>query len=238
MTIARDQPEITVRDLTVGYTREPVLRGLSATFPSGRMTAVVGPNGSGKSTLLGVIAGVLRPAAGSVERAADREPAFVPQRSAVSDSLPISVRDAVSMGRWAHRGPWRRLTAQDRAVVEKCLAGLELLPVAARRLGSLSGGQRQRALLAQGLAQESGLLLLDEPGSGLDAEARRLISAALENAKAQGTTVVQVTHDFAEAMRADHCLVLNDGRLIAAGAPGAVLTPRVLEEVWGIRSLS
>ncbi|MEV0081885.1 zinc ABC transporter ATP-binding protein AztA [Saccharopolyspora sp. NPDC050642] len=236
MTITSDQPEITVRDLTVGYTREPVLRGFSATFPRGRMTAVVGPNGSGKSTLLGVLAGVLRPAAGSVER--DREPAFVAQRSAVSDSLPISVRDTVSMGRWAHRGPWRRLTAHDRAVVEECLAGLELLPVAARRLGSLSGGQRQRALLAQGLAQESGLLLLDEPGSGLDAEARRLISAALENTKAQGTTVVQVTHDFAEAMRADHCLVLDGGKLVAAGAPGAVLTPRVLEEVWGIRPLS
>ncbi|GAA2804476.1 zinc ABC transporter ATP-binding protein AztA [Saccharopolyspora taberi] len=232
-----DQPEITIRDLTVGYGREPVLHGLSATFPRGRMTAVVGPNGSGKSTLLGVIAGVLRPAAGSVERATSSSPAFVAQRSAVSDSLPISVRDTVSMGRWAHRGPWRRLTAQDRAVVEECMARLELLPLAARRLGSLSGGQRQRALLAQGLAQESELLLLDEPGAGLDAEARRLITEALENTKALGTTVVQVTHDFAEAMRADHCLVLHDGQLTAAGAPGDVLTPQVLEKVWGIRSL-
>ncbi|MER7082687.1 zinc/manganese transport system ATP-binding protein [Saccharopolyspora kobensis] len=237
MTITSDRTEITIRDVTVGYTREPVLRGLSAALPRGRTTAVVGPNGSGKSTLLSAIAGVLRPAAGAVEGVSGQRPAFVAQRSAVSDSLPISVRDTVSMGRWAHRGPWRRLTAHDRAVVEECLARLELRPLATRRLGSLSGGQRQRALLAQGLAQESGLLLLDEPGTGLDAEARELIAEALEQAKARGTTVVQVTHDFTEARRADHCLVLSAGRLIAEGPPDDVLTPQVLQEVWGIRPL-
>ncbi|MDA3642472.1 metal ABC transporter ATP-binding protein [Saccharopolyspora indica] len=235
MTIASDRTEITIRGLTVGYTREPVLRGLSAKLPRGRTTAIIGPNGSGKSTLLSAIAGVLRPAAGTVEGMTGQRPAFVAQRSAVSDSLPISVRDTVTMGRWAHRGPWRRLTAHDRAVVEECLARLELRPLAARRLGSLSGGQRQRALLAQGLAQESGLLLLDEPATGLDAEARRLIADALEHAKTRGTTVVQVTHDFTEAERADHCLVLSTGRLITEGAPDDVLTPQVLQDVWGIR---
>ncbi|MER5388037.1 zinc ABC transporter ATP-binding protein AztA [Saccharopolyspora sp. NPDC002686] len=234
MTIASDQAEITIHDLTVGYTREPVLHGLSTALPRGRTTAILGPNGSGKSTLLSAIAGVLRPAAGSIDRATSRPPAFVAQRSAVSDALPISVRDTVSMGRWAHRGPWRRLTSHDRAVVEECLACLELLPLATRRLGSLSGGQRQRALLAQGLAQESDLLLLDEPSSGLDAEAQRLITDVLESTKARGTTVVQVTHDFTEALRADHCLVLNAGRLAAAGTPDDVLTPQMLQEVWGI----
>lgn len=234
MTIASDQTKITIRDLTVGYTREPVLRGLSAELPRGRTTAIVGPNGSGKSTLLSAVAGVLRPAAGTVEGMTGQRPAFVAQRSAVSDSLPISVRDTVSMGRWAHCGPWRRLTSHDRAVVEKCMARLELLPLATRRLGSLSGGQRQRALLAQGLAQESGLLLLDEPAAGLDAEARRLIAEALEHAKASGTTVVQVTHDFTEARCADHCLVLSTGRLIATGTPDDALTPHVLQEVWGL----
>lgn len=216
---------VTMRGLTAGYRRRMVLHEVTAHVPGAAVTAVVGRNGSGKSTLLGVLAGVIRPAAGSVERASGRRPGIVVQRSAVSDALPITVRETVAMGRWAHRGPWRRLSKADWAVVDACLARLDLLDLAGRPLGELSGGQRQRALVAQGLAQEPDLLLLDEPATGLDLAAQRLIADVMTELAATGVTVVHATHHLEAAARADHCLLLEAGRLIAAGSPGDVLTP-------------
>jgi zinc/manganese transport system ATP-binding protein len=211
---------LVARDLVAGH-GHPALHGIHARIPRARVTAVVGPNGAGKSTLLDVLAGVLAPTAGSVERIVGQSPAYVVQRSAAPDTLPITVRAAVAMGRWASRGPWRRLTAHDRAVIEDCLRRLDVEDLADRPLGALSGGQRQRVLVAQGLAQESDLLLLDEPAAGLDAQARRLIDEALARAAADGVTVVQVTHDTDVAARADHRLVLRDGRLVGDGSPSA-----------------
>ncbi|MDT0308619.1 zinc ABC transporter ATP-binding protein AztA [Streptomyces sp. DSM 44917] len=229
--------EITVRDLRAGYGRHspPALGGLTARVPRGALTALVGPNGSGKSTLLGVLAGVIRPASGTVERRPGAgRPAFVVQRSAASDALPLTVREAVAMGRWARRGPWRPLTRRDRAAVDACLERLGIRELAGRQLGAVSGGQRQRALVAQGLAQESGLLLLDEPAAGLDRPAQDRIRAVLAESTAAGTTVVQATHDLDEALAADHCLLLAGGRLLAEGPPAAVLTPAALDRAWAV----
>ncbi|MEO3886450.1 zinc ABC transporter ATP-binding protein AztA [Nonomuraea sp. B5E05] len=223
---------IAIHDVVAGFGRRTVLHGISAALPASAVTAVVGPNGSGKSTLLGVLAGVIRPARGRIERDR-RRPGYVAQRSAVPDALPLTVRDAVAMGRWALRGPWRRLTAADWAVVDACMSRLGILDLAGRQLGALSGGQRQRALVAQGLAQEPGLLLLDEPATGLDVEAGRLIGVVVDEESAGGVTVVHVTHDLAAAMKAGHCLLLDGGRLVAQGSPGEVLTPRALREVFG-----
>jgi zinc/manganese transport system ATP-binding protein len=209
---------LVVRDLVAGHGR-PALHGIHARVPRARVTAVVGPNGAGKSTLLDVLAGVLTPIAGGVERIVGRSPAYVVQRSAAPDTLPITVRATVAMGRWASRGPWRRLTAQDRAAVEDCMRQLDVQDLADRPLGRLSGGQRQRVLVAQGLAQESDLLLLDEPAAGLDPQARRCIDDVLARAAADGVTVVAVTHDPDAAARADHCLQLRDGRLVGEGVP-------------------
>jgi zinc/manganese transport system ATP-binding protein len=214
---------VTISDLEVRYARRVVLSGLTMVAPRARVTAIVGPNGSGKSTLLGAIAGVVAPAAGSIER--PNGPAFVVQRSAVSDTLPITVRETVAMGRWAHRGAWRRLSGGDRAIVEDCLARLDIVDLADRTLGTLSGGERQRALVAQGLAQQSDLLLLDEPATGLDAAADRRIAEAIDDAAAGGVTVVLATHDLAAAGRADHCVLLEEGRLVAQGPPESVLGP-------------
>lgn len=216
---------VAVRDLSVSYARQAVLSGLTVLAPLARVTAVVGPNGSGKSTLLGAIAGVVTPSAGTVERPSRRRPAFVVQRSAVSDTLPVTVRDTVAMGRWAHRGAWRRLSRADWAMVEDCMARLDILDLAGRTLGTLSGGERQRALVAQGLAQESDLLLLDEPATGLDVAADRRIAETIDDAAARGVTVVLATHDLAAARRADHCVLLKEGRLLAQGHPDAVLSP-------------
>ncbi|NKZ00934.1 zinc ABC transporter ATP-binding protein AztA [Nocardiopsis alborubida] len=202
-----------------GYGREDVLRGIDAAVPRGAVTALVGPNGSGKSTLLGLMAGTVAVRRGGVRASSPTRPAFVVQRSAVPDALPVTVREAVSMGRWAHRGFWRPLTRRDRAVVAECLDRLDVADLADRRLGELSGGQRQRVLIAQGLAQEADLLLLDEPSAGLDHRAREYVRRVLERARADGVTVVHATHAPDEAFDADHCLVLADGRIAASGPP-------------------
>ncbi|WP_431040344.1 zinc ABC transporter ATP-binding protein AztA [Streptomyces sp. P9-1] len=215
-----------------GYPGRPVLRDINAQIPKAASTVLVGPNGSGKSTLLGVLAGVIRPTSGDLHRTGDRPPAFVPQRGAVGDALPLTVRQTVEMGRWGDRGPWRRLTRQDHATVDAALDRLEIRDLAARQLGELSGGQRQRALIAQGLAQESDLLILDEPTTALDPESRERIGTLLTALVADGVTVVQATHDLTVARAADACLLLQDGRLVGQGHPDQVLTTSALARVW------
>ncbi|MFJ8935100.1 zinc ABC transporter ATP-binding protein AztA [Streptomyces sp. NPDC102365] len=219
-------------DLYAGYPGHPVLSQLSGEITRLTMTALVGPNGSGKSTLLGVLAGVIHPTSGELHYAGDRQPAYVPQRGAVGDSLPLTVRQTVEMGCWGRRGPWRRLNRRDRTVVDAALDRLGVGDLAARQLGELSGGQRQRALIAQGLAQESDLLLLDEPTSGLDPEARERIEELLTALVADGVTVVQATHDLEAARRANACLLLQAGRLAGQGHPEEVLTTSALARIW------
>ncbi|MEV8319785.1 zinc ABC transporter ATP-binding protein AztA [Streptomyces sp. NPDC059900] len=225
-------PHVRLTGLCAGYPGRPVLHQLSAEIPGLAITALVGPNGSGKSTLLGALAGVIRPTSGELLRTGDLPPAFVPQRGAVGDTLPLTVRQTVQMGRWGERGPWRRLTRRDRAAVDTALDRLGIADLAARQLGELSGGQRQRALIAQGLAQESDLLLLDEPTTGLDPEARERIGALLTALVADGVTVVQATHDLEAARAADACLLLQDGRLAGQGHPDHVLTTSALARIW------
>jgi zinc/manganese transport system ATP-binding protein len=218
-------------ELSAGYPGRPVLHQLDAAIPALAITALVGPNGSGKSTLLGVLAGVIQPTSGRLHHLGNRPPAFVPQRSAVADALPLTVRQTVEMGRWGDRGPWRRLSRQDHATVDQSMERLGITDLATRQLGELSGGQRQRALIAQGLAQESDLLLLDEPTTGLDPEARDRIAALLTELVADGRTVVQATHDLEAARSADFCLLLRDGRLAAQGNPERLLTASTLAQI-------
>lgn len=225
-------PRVRFTGLSAGYPGRPVLHELDAEIPALALTALVGPNGSGKSTLLGVLAGVIRPTSGQLHHAGDRPPAFVPQRGAVGDALPLTVRQTVEMGRWGERGPWRRLTRQDRAIVDAAMERLGITDLASRQLGELSGGQRQRALIAQGLTQESDLLLLDEPTTGLDPEARERIAELLTELVADGVTVVQATHDLQAARSADTCLLLHDGHLVGQGNPEQLLTATTLARVW------
>ncbi|MFB6722925.1 zinc ABC transporter ATP-binding protein AztA [Kribbella sp. NPDC056345] len=224
--------QVTLSAVAAGYPGRPVLSGFAAQIPAFSTTAVVGANGSGKSTLLGVLAGVIPVTAGTVVHRTKERPAFVVQRSAIADTFPLTVRETVSMGRWGHRGLWRRLTARDRAVVDSWMERLGIADLAGRQLGELSGGQRQRALVAQGLAQEADLLLLDEPTTGLDASARQAITDVLDEVTANGVTVVQATHDLAAARRTGHCVLLHDGQLLSEGPPSDVLTDNALNRVW------
>jgi zinc/manganese transport system ATP-binding protein len=195
-----------------------VLHDVTASIPAGQITAVTGHNGSGKSTLLGVLAGAHPPSSGTLRRRHSGRVALVVQRSEVPDALPVTVRQTVAMGRWAHRGAWRPLTRNDRSIVENCMDRLGVTGLAGRRLSTLSGGQRQRVLLAQGLAQRSDLLLLDEPATGLDAEAKDRIAALLAEERARGVTVVLATQDPEDAATADHRIALSNGRLLGDAA--------------------
>ncbi|MEU9351969.1 zinc ABC transporter ATP-binding protein AztA [Streptomyces griseoloalbus] len=225
-------PRVRFTGLSAGYPGRPVLHQLAAAIPAFAVTALVGPNGSGKSTLLGVLAGVIHPTAGELHHDGDRPPAFVPQRGAVGDTLPLTVRQTVEMGRWSDRGPWRRLTRRDHTLVDTAMERLGIAHLAARQLGELSGGQRQRTLIAQGLTQESDLLLLDEPTTGLDPEAREQIATLLTELVTDGVTVVHATHDLEAARSADACLLLRDGRLVEQGHPEQVINPSTLARIW------
>ncbi|MDX3064050.1 MULTISPECIES: zinc ABC transporter ATP-binding protein AztA [Streptomyces] len=226
------QRQVGLEGVSAGYANRAVLEQLTLHIPAFTTTAVVGPNGSGKSTLLGVIAGVIRATAGEVEHRTAGRVAFVTQRSKAADVLPLTVRDAVAMGRWGRRGLWRRLSRRDWEVVETSMGRLGIASLAHRQLGELSGGQRQRALIAQGLAQEADLLLLDEPTTGLDATAQRLIADVLAEVTEEGVTVVQATHDLGVARSAGHLLLLQEGRLWGEGDPREVLTDDVIDAVW------
>ncbi|MBE3000584.1 metal ABC transporter ATP-binding protein [Nocardiopsis sp. HNM0947] len=196
-----------------GHDGADVLCGVSAQIRAGTVTALVGDNGSGKSTLLGVLAGTHPLRSGRVEHRGSHRPAFVPQRSAVPDALPLTVVQTVRMGRWARRGAWRRLRREDHGAVAHCLDRLGVADLAGRPLHALSGGQRQRVLVAQGLAQEADLLLLDEPSTGLDTEARAAIAQVLAEERDRGCAVVVATHSADEARGADRVLRLHDGHL-------------------------
>jgi zinc/manganese transport system ATP-binding protein len=206
---------IELQNISVDHGGIRALNSVSVSIAAGEITALAGQNGSGKSTLLGVIAGTQAHRGSAVRRPGARI-AFVVQRSAVPQTLPLTVRDVVSMGRWALRAPWRPLTRTDREIVADSVAALGLQALERRPLHELSGGQRQRALVAQGLAQRAEILLLDEPAAALDDEARVLIDAAIAREARRGVAVVHVTHDQAVIAAADRVIRLDAGEIVPA----------------------
>ncbi|HET6736058.1 zinc ABC transporter ATP-binding protein AztA [Mycobacterium sp.] len=214
---------INLEQVTFGYNGFRVFTDLTLALPAAATTAVVGPNGCGKSTLLELIAGVAAPEDGIVELGG-REVALAVQRSQVGDAFPITVAEAVAMGRWRRLGLLRRASRSDRDIVDYWITELGLEELRHRRLGDLSGGQRQRILLAQVFAQQAPVVLLDEPTTALDADAADRVARQLRRLAASGTTIVAATHDFGFAGRFDHCVLLGGGRVVAAGLPVDVLT--------------
>jgi len=212
------------------------------TIPRAATTAVIGPNGSGKSTVLDAVAGLLRPLRGEVLVFGDlpvrqrRRVAYVSQTSTVAERLPITVREVVTMGRYALRGVLGRLQAEDHRRVDAALDRLGLGHLGRRRLDELSGGQRQRVFVAQALVQDADLILLDEPVTGLDVVSRHTILDVMAEEVARGATVVLSTHDIDEARAADQ-VVLLAGVVVAAGPPAEVLRADLLAEAFGARVL-
>ena len=229
----------TAIDLVLAYGTRPALAGATFELPVGASVALIGPNGSGKSTLLRALAGLTEPRSGSLSvpaRATRGAVALVLQTTAVDRTLPVTVREAVTMARYATRGPFGRLRPDDRRAVTGALARMDVADLAGRQLHELSGGQRQRVLVAQGLAQEADVLLLDEPVTGLDVVSRELILDAVTAERAAGRTVVVSTHDLDDARRADLVMLLAN-RVVAFGPPDAVLTDEPLSAAYGGRVL-
>lgn len=225
---------IAIERLEVRYGSRRALRDVDLVVPCGSSVAVVGPNGSGKSTLLAAVAGAVRAHAGSVW-VDDPRPALVLQATEVDESLPITVRETVSLARYTHLGLFRRFRTVDHDAVERAMDRLAISDLADRQLHDLSGGQRQRTLVAQGLAQESRLLLLDEPSSSLDARSRHIIRAIIDDEVANGRTLVLATHDLDDAAACDRVLLL-DTTPIAYGTPSSALSEHHLRSAFGDRA--
>jgi len=222
---------VTTRDLEVHHGRTVALRATTLSVPGGSTCAVIGPNGAGKSTLLRAIAGLERPVRGVVDTGG-ADVALVLQSTDVDRSVPITVRDAVRMARYATLGLFRRFGPRDRDAVDRAIARLDLVELADRQLHELSGGQRQRALVAQGLAQEAGVLLLDEPVAGLDVVSREAILAAVQEERAAGRAVLMTTHDLDDAGGCDQVLLLATAP-VALGRPEDVLHAEALRRAFG-----
>lgn len=234
-----------VRSLSAGYRRRTVVSEVSATVDAGGWLGIIGPNGSGKSTLLKAIAGLVRhqgrvlvdgrPLAELHRRARARLIGYAPQ----IPQLPVglTVTDYVLLGRTPHLGPLGKESPEDLRVVAGVLERLDLSRLADRQLATLSGGERQRAVLARALAQRAGVLLLDEPTTGLDVgHAQALLDLVDELRQELGTTVVMTLHDLTLAAQyAERLLLLDKGRVRAEGSPAEVLTPDILADRYTAR---
>lgn len=239
---------LTAQGLAYAYRGEiTALRGVGMSLEAGELCAVLGPNGSGKSTLVKLLGGLLSPDAGQVflgdldlasltSRERARQIAVVPQ---VLDTLPeLRVDDFVMGGRYAHLGMWRGVGPADRCAVDDALQLADVGDLGDRLVVELSGGQRQRVLVARALAQESEILLCDEPTASLDPEHQLSVLELLQNCCQRGKSVVFVTHDLNLASQfGDRALLLNDGVAVAEGAVADVLCQEILAPIYGQRLL-
>ena len=220
-------------DLVVRFGPVTAIDRSSFAVPTGSVVAIIGPNGSGKSTLLNVVAGLVEPSEGTVLVRAPRDRiSYVMQSTKVNETLPVTVREVVTMGRYASAGVFGRLGRDDRQAVEDSMERMGLTDLAARHLHDLSGGQRQRVFVAQGLAQDHDILLLDEPLTGIDLTTAQSIDDAIHDERRDGCTVMMTTHDLSEAETADFVLLLS-GRVVAAGPPEEVLSGTNLIDAYG-----
>lgn len=220
-----------VSGLSGGYaTGAPVLRDVSFALEGGSIAAILGPNGGGKTTLFRALLGELAVREGVVELPG--RCAYVPQTDRTRLDFPLSALDVVLMGAYARTAPWRRISRQDRARGRSLLDRVGLGDSQRTRFGALSGGQRQRVLIARALLQDTAVLLLDEPLTGIDAASVARIEALFAELRDEGRTLLVATHDVDHARGWDAVLCLN-GRQVAFGVPAEVLDAGVLEATYG-----
>ncbi|MFN8186628.1 MAG: metal ABC transporter ATP-binding protein [Gaiellales bacterium] len=232
-------PVVQARAAAVGYDGEPVVEGVDLELPPGTTLALVGTNGSGKSTLLRSLAGLLPLVGGELAVLGGRpgtspaEVGYLGQFRPHGLLLPIRSEDVVRMGRFAGKGLLGRIGPEDHAAVSTALARMSVSDLAHRPLRDLSGGQQQRVAIAQTLARQARLLLLDEPAAGLDATSRELLNVAIAEERRRGASVIVATHDIGDAMRCDLVLLLAR-RVVALGPPATVLTRATLLDTFGL----
>ncbi len=241
----RSSARLRAEGATLAYDRRTIAEDLSVEIPTDSFTVIIGPNACGKSTLLRALARVMTPASGSVlldGKAISSYPAkevarrlgLLPQTSLAPDG--ITVADLVARGRHPHQGMFRQWTTADEQAVAEALTATNTADLAGRLVEELSGGQRQRVWVAMVLAQQTPLLLLDEPTTFLDiAHQYELLELLRRLHRAGGRTLVAVLHDLNQAARyADHLVVMDEGRIVTTGVPGEVMTAALVEEVFGL----
>jgi iron complex transport system ATP-binding protein len=232
------------QQVTVRYaaTARPALHNVSIDVVQGGFTAVIGPNGSGKSTLLRTLLGALQPDQGDIYFHNQPIQSYArPQLARLVGAVtqieempfPVTVRELVAAGRYAHLGAWRAEGTADRAAIAAALERCDIAPLADRTINQVSGGERQRARIARALAQEPHTLVLDEPTASLDVAHEMAVFELLRSFTASGVTVLVATHHINHAARfADQLIVLNHGVVAAAGTPAQVMTQAVLQPVY------
>ena len=229
---------ISADHLCVGYGKHPVVEGVMLEMHPGELLVLIGTNGSGKSTLLKTLAGLIHPVHGDLHvlgQHAGQLPtrvAYLPQHPVSSHTLPLQVRDVVTMGRFAHLGLFKRTSSSDRDIVSSAMQRTGIDAQANKPIRDLSGGQQQRTHLAQVLAREAEILLLDEPTAGLDINGRKLVTELIAAERARGVTVVMATHELADAEQATSVMLLAQ-RVVSMGPPQEALRDEYLRECFG-----
>ena len=233
-----NQPILDVSHITVRYNGRAALENVTFHLHEGERVAVVGPNGAGKSTLFKVVAGVMPPTSGSVNIYGSTPGThvcigYIPQRSQVDWSFPVSVADVVMMGRSAKLGPLNFPRKKDWDFVHHALETVDISDLSSRQIGQLSGGQQQRMFIARALAQEAELMLMDEPLTGLDTPSQEGILDLLDRLKKENVTVMVATHDLDQAATHFDRIMLLNHQLVAFGKPSDVLHTDNLLKAYG-----
>lgn len=243
-----DAARLTGESLTLGYGKKIIVNELTVSIPDGHFTAIIGPNGCGKSTLLRALSRLMKPLAGQVlldGTLITRRPAKEVARQvgilAQSATAPgdITVQELVARGRYPHQPLFSRWRQSDEDAVLGAMQATGVSQLAAQPVDTLSGGQRQRAWIAMLLAQETGIMLLDEPTTWLDISHQIDLMELLSDLnQSKGYTIAAVLHDLNQACRyASHLIALRDGKIIAEGAPGEIVTSELIEQIYGVKSL-
>ncbi len=257
MTTTRQQntatSRLTVRELTLAYEDRTVVHELDLAVPDGKVTVIVGPNACGKSTTLRALGRLLKPRGGAVfldgtelskipTKKIAQSIGLLPQTPVAPEAITVS--DLVARGRQPHQHWWQQWSQEDERAVTEAMERTDITALGSRSVDELSGGQRQRVWIAMALAQDTDLLLLDEPTTYLDiahqVEAldlvRRLAAPAADGTR--GRTVVTVLHDLNQAARyADHLVAMKAGRIVAEGHPQDVVTAELVREVFGLEAV-
>ena len=234
--------------LTLAYGKKTIAESLNVTIPDGHFTAIIGPNGCGKSTLLRTLSRLMMPTQGHVyldgeeiQRYASKEVARRIGLLAQNATTPgdISVQELVARGRYPHQPLFSRWRQEDEDAVQNAMQATGIVDLASQSVDTLSGGQRQRAWIAMVLAQDTSIMLLDEPTTWLDISHQiDLLELLSELNRERGFTLAAVLHDLNQACRyATHLIALREGKIVAQGAPKEIVTPELIEAVYGLRCM-
>ena len=230
---------LTIKGLSIAYDRRPVLANLFLDVQPGKLYGVLGPNGAGKSTLFKVLLGLVQPDAGILEmdgkplEQSRRRMVYVPQRGDIDWQFPATVFDVTLMGRYPHRRPLQRLSAEDRSIALKALEDMGILHLRDRQIGELSGGQQQRVFIARALCQQGDMLFFDEPFVGVDVTTEEKIMQILKRLRDEGKTVLVVHHDLSTVRQYFDSIILINQRLVACGETETTFTQENIAKTYG-----